>query len=156
PGTQVLILDNVIGATVPSLKDNAWRKISYQGQTLFVPMRYISVTPPDNAVSQDVQDVSFTQTSNEDDSTTASGSGTAFSTAPGSVVSAIGLCPGGCPCPPGQVKFIVAFIPLLKWVCCPQGFSYNPAANPAVACVGPSSAVTFYQATDGRIDGNAG
>src|SRR5579871_3880646 len=59
PGTQVVILDNVIGANVPGLNDNAWRKIAYQGQTLFVPMRYISVTPPDNASAQAVQDVSF-------------------------------------------------------------------------------------------------
>src|SRR5579871_3050340 len=62
PGTVVLIVDNVIGSNVPGLNDDAWRKIVYQGQTLFVPMRYISVTPPGKGSEPDI---SLVQTSFE-------------------------------------------------------------------------------------------
>src|SRR5262245_3391882 len=48
PGTAVQIIDNVIGSNVPGLNDNAWRKISYQGLTLYVPMAYIHVGTPGN------------------------------------------------------------------------------------------------------------
>lgn len=156
PGTQVVILDNVIGGNVPGLNDNAWRKIAYQGQILFVPMRYISITRPDNALAQDTQDVSFVQTSNEDDSTTAPANGTSFSTAPSSTHTGITRCITPCTCPPGTYQATFTRLPFFSFTCCPLGYSYNPAANPGAACIGPSTAVTSYQATDGRIDGNAG
>src|SRR5579871_1637725 len=64
PGTVVLIMDNVVGGNVPGLNDNAWRKITYQGLTLYVPMAYIDVGVPGNASG-----ISLVQTSFEDDST---------------------------------------------------------------------------------------
>jgi hypothetical protein len=152
PGTEVLIVDNVVGSTVPGLNDNAWRKIVYQGQTLFVPLRYISINPPNNS-SGDAQDISFVQTSHEDDSTSAPPPGN-FSTVPTSKAVGIGFCPGGCPpiCPTGT--YGVTF-----FTCCPIGYVLD-TSKPVVfgqpgTCILPPP-VTWYTATDGRINGNAG
>src|SRR5262249_7368914 len=157
PGTVVQIIDNVVGSVVPGLNDNAWRKIVVQGQTLFVPMRFISVTPPNKSSGGTSQDISFVQTSNEDDSisapnfplapgsaSTSSGStGTVrvctrwiYSVTPGvpPVCAATGLLPCiGAACPPGTVL---------------SGFT--------VTTITSGGYITWYAATDGRINGNAG
>lgn len=67
PGTQVLIVDNVVGSRTPG-GDTAWRKIVYEGQSFYVPMRYISVNSPGNA-SAGGPDISLVQTNYENDST---------------------------------------------------------------------------------------
>jgi hypothetical protein len=137
PGTQVLIVDNVVGGFVPALNDNAWRKILVQGQLVFVPMHYISVTPVSSNPSDNVQDISFTLTG-EDDSISAPG----FSTAPVSKAqAAVGV--------PGNFLCFGSNTVLIGSMCCPPGTSLNGSD-----CV--PSINTSYVATDGRMMGGAG
>jgi len=150
PGTTVQIIDNVIGSNVPGLNDNTWRKILYQGQTLFVPLHFISINPSGNGSGPDV---SLVQTSFEDDSTTPPPTG-GFLVAPGStVLSHQGFPPRPYCTTPGQVM-------LNDHVCCPPGFTFvsltpRTNGNPLqVHCQQPLP--TWYIATDGRIGGNAG
>lgn len=171
PGAQVTIVDNIVGNDVPGLNDNAWRKIVYQGQELYVPMHYISVSAPGEQ-----PDISLVQTSLEDDSTsspnfprsspstttsTTTSTNTSFSTAPGSAVIINNCNPNNpCnkpPCPQGYVES--------NNHCCPQGYTYDGSlcissitttVTNTVTIVKGGSTVTWYVATDGRIEGNAG
>jgi len=143
PGTLVLIVDNVLGSNVPG-SGNAWRKIYYQGLYLYVPMRFISISPSANAGP----DISLVQTSYENNSNSSHNfpSNASFSTAPAS--AALPSTLKGVPwvCPGNLVLFSPNF-------CCPPGYSFNGSV-----CIGPtvSSQVTWYTATDGRINGGAG
>lgn len=156
PGTVVLIVDNVVGGNVPGLNNTAWRKIVYQGLTLYVPQAYIKIGTPSNG-----PDISLVQTSFEDDSTTAPTSANGFKTAPsGNAVGTIRCTTTPCPPPtcadPGYVVAGLTVVNgILKIICCPQGYSFNRSTTPGV-CVAPVAAVTRYTPTDGRINGNAG
>jgi hypothetical protein len=138
PGTQVLIVDNLVGGFVPELNDNTWRKILVQGQLLYVPMQYISVVPLSGNSSDNAQDISFTLTG-EDDST----SGANFSTAPGSKAqAAVGV--------PGSFVCVGSNTVLIGSQCCPSNTSLS-----GTDCM-PSTIHTWYVATDGRMNGVAG
>jgi len=148
PGTIVLIVDNVVGATVPGLNDNAWRKIVYQGLTLFVPQAYIRVGTPS---AGNGPDVSLVQTSFEDDSTGPNPTSSSVTAPPGIVSVNFGFPPPPPFCstlfnPPNY--HVSTFNGVDK--CCPPGLEYN-----GTECA-PTGPATFYHATDGRISGNPG
>jgi len=176
PGTIVLIVDNVLGSNLPGTHDKAWRKILYQGLVLYVPMRYISVNPPGSQASAGTgPDISLVQTSYENDGTIApnypngspttntissTSTSTSFSTAPGSM-AIVSNCGPNVPCRPPCNGGLV---PSGNW-CCPQGLTYNgtncsgtvtTTVTTTVTVVKAGDPVTWYTATDGRVDGAAG
>src|SRR5258708_17083206 len=138
PGTQVLIIDNLVGGIVPGLNDNSWRKILGEGQLLYVHMQYISVVPLSGNSSDNAKDISFTLTG-EDDSTSAP----SFSTAPGSKAqAAVGV--------PGSFVCLGSNTVLIGDQCCPPDTSLNGTDFMF------STIHTCNVATDGRMNGGAG
>src|SRR5262249_44708372 len=128
----------------------------YQGQVLFVPMRYISLTQAANSEP----DISFVPLSNQN-------TGSGQPNFPGNNTNSMNFSVAPIPAttilntqtPQGtsgtSLVCMGAGLVLSNGFCCPQGFTYNGnVCNLTLTTMGGQ--VTWYVAGDGRVDGNAG